>query len=186
MILCYAASALYHAITLSDPVVAAMKLVDHSGVYLLIAGTDSPVLFFLLKPGRLRRYLLWAAWGLAILGIWSTWFLQWLPYWAIVLPYIALGWVALIPFPILLRAVRWHKVSWLLVGGIFYTLGAVIDWLGPARENGQAYGAHEAFHLLTMLGTFCHVVFVWRFVILYASTHPKGETSCAGPKKGVG
>jgi hemolysin III len=170
MIACYAASATYHAIPLADPALDVFRLIDHTGVYVLIAGTDTPVVYYLLRPGRFRRYLLGSLWGLAMGGILSTWLVSGLPYWSIVLPYIALGWIAVVPLPLLVRAIGWRQLAWLLAGGLLYTTGAVIDWLGPQRSVGEAFGAHEVFHLLTIGGSLCHAVFIGRFVMRYV--HP--------------
>ncbi len=165
MMFCYAASALFHALVLPLDRLDVYRLMDHSAIYLLIAGTNTPVLWFLTGKTAFRRNLLILTWTLAVTGIVLKWSLPAPPYWAVVTPYLALGWIGLIPLPRLWRSVGARRLFWLFIGGVSYSVGAVIDWLGTQRLGTESFGAHEIFHLLTIAGTVCHVVFVRRSVM---------------------
>ena len=165
MVLLYGASGAYHAVPGEDLLlVKYLRLLDHSAIYVLIAGTYTPVFAVLLR-GRLRIILLSLVWGLAAVGIAAKWLLPWPPYELTVALYIAMGWIVLIPIWQLIRAVGVHGMLWALLGGLLYTFGGVCDaacW--PVLLPG-VIGYHEVLHLLDMGGTLVHVFFVFRYVL---------------------
>jgi hemolysin III len=165
MVLLYGASGAYHAVPGEDLLlIKYLRLLDHSAIYVLIAGTYTPVFAVLLR-GRLRIILLSLVWGLAAVGIAAKWLLPWPPYELTVALYIAMGWIVLIPIWQLIRAVGVHGMLWALLGGLLYTFGGVCDaacW--PVLLPG-VIGSHEVLHLLDMGGTLAHVFFVFRYVL---------------------
>src|SRR6516225_9838355 len=125
MVLLYGASGAYHAVPGEDLLlIKYLRLLDHSAIYVLIAGTYTPVFAVLLR-GRLRIILLSLVWGLAAVGIAAKWLLPWPPYELTVALYIAMGWIVLIPIWQLIRAVGVHGMLWALLGGLLYTFGGV-------------------------------------------------------------
>ena len=166
MILLYFASGLYHAVRVDADTLRYFRLADHTAIYLLIAGTYTPI-FALLLEGRRRVWMLGLVWGLAAVGIACKWLITAPPYVVTVGLYLAIGWVGLIPGRSLFRAVGMRGIVCGLLGGFFYTVGAVCDacqW--PVLYPGLIR-SHEVLHLCDMLGTFAHVVFVIRFVLPY-------------------
>ncbi len=164
MVLLYGASALYHAVPGSEPLLPYLQKLDHSAIYVLIAGTYTPVFAVLLR-GRLRLALLGLVWGLAGAGILAKWLLPWPPYQLTVSLYILMGWIGLLPIVPLIRAVGLQAMLWGLVGGLLYTFGGVCDaaqW--PILLPG-IIGYHEVLHLADMGGTLVHVFFVVRYVL---------------------
>jgi hemolysin III len=164
MVLLYGASALYHAVLGPEQLLIYLRKLDHSAIYVLIAGTYTPVFAVLLR-GRLRIVLLSLVWGLACLGILAKWLLPWPRYGLTVTLYIVMGWMVVLPIVPLVRAVGVRAMLWALLGGVLYTFGGVCDaakW--PILLPG-IIGYHEVLHLADMGGTLIHVFFVVRYVL---------------------
>jgi hemolysin III len=155
----YCASAFYHSLKLSERGVAHMRRIDHMMIYILIAGTYTPVCLILLR-GRLGLGLLITVWSLAAAGALQT--IAWMhaPQWFSTVVYIAMGWLAILVIRPLLAAVPIGFFYWILAGGIIYTVGAVIhavDW--PRVRAGaipRLFGSHEIWHLCVIAGSFAH------------------------------
>jgi hemolysin III len=162
----YSASGIYHAVPLppDSTAVGILRRIDHSAIYLLIAGTYTPV-FAVLLVGRPRKYLLVAVWLAAVGGVAAKWLLAAPPEWLEVGLYLGLGWLAVFVAPTLIRAVGWPGMGWLAGGGACYSAGAALDlarW--PVLVPGLV-GWHEVFHVCVMAGTALHGVFMVRCVV---------------------
>lgn len=168
MFLCYGASAIYHGVMLPEPELNVFRMIDQSAIYLLIAGSYTPLIHFLMPKGRFRSWLLVSVWTCAVVGIAAKWSISGMPYWAVVTPYIALGWLGLIPIRVLVRAIGGRYMLWIAAGGLLYTIGALIDLFGTQRLPTEILGAHEIFHVLTVGGTMCHATFVLRYLFPHA------------------
>jgi hemolysin III len=193
MIVLYAGSATYHALQLPPEELRFFQLLDQSAVYGLIAGTYTPSLYVLLRPGWHRRLLLSGVWVLAGAGIAGKWLLPSPPYGLSVSLYFAMGWMALLPALELTRAVGMWGILWALWGGIFYTVGGVVDLVRWPVFYLGVFGPHELFHVFVMGGTFCHFHFTARHVIPYPPhnphrrdtgiiMHPSDSLSAGSPK----
>jgi hemolysin III len=155
----YCASAFYHSLKLSERGVAHLRRIDHMMIYVLIAGTYTPVCLVILG-GRLGIGLLIAVWSLAAMGVVQT--IAWMhaPDWLPTVLYIGMGWIAIVVIRPLLMAAPPGFFYWLLAGGIIYTVGAVIhavNW--PQVREGASrrlFGSHEIWHLCVMAGSFAH------------------------------
>lgn len=165
MILLYAASTTYHTINLGEKALKIFKKIDHMMIFVLIAGSYTPVCLITLG-GHIGYTLLAVVWGIALFGIilkacWVT-----CPKWFSSLIYISMGWVCLGVFGTLWDILPHAAFLWLLVGGIFYTIGGVIYALKLKVFSGrfQYFGAHEVFHLFVMAGSICHFIFMFRYV----------------------
>jgi hemolysin III len=164
MVLLYGASGVYHAFPGRTPLLPYLQKLDHSAIYVLIAGTYTPILAVLLR-GRLRLILFSMIWSLAGAGILAKWLLPWPRYEITVAFYIAMGWTGVLPVVPLIRAVGVQAMLWGLLGGLLYTFGGVCDaakW--PILLPG-IIGHHEVLHLADMGGTLVHVFFVFRYVL---------------------
>jgi hemolysin III len=165
MVVLYAASGIYHAIPSGAPLlIRCFQKLDHSAIYVLIAGTYTPMFAVLLR-GRLRVVLLALIWAMAILGIACKWLLPWPPYWLTVGFYVGMGWVGIFCAVPLVRAVGLRGMLWGLVGGILYTAGGVCDALHWPVLYPGVVGSHEVLHVLDMGGTLTHVFFVIRYIL---------------------
>ncbi len=165
MILLYAASGTYHALRLPPERLDFFRLLDHSAIYGLIAGTYTPAFYLLLPDRPSRRFLLGGIWALALAGVVSKWALADVPHMATVAVYLGMGWFGLFAAVALVRAVGVRGAAWGLCGGLAYTLGALADVFRWPRVVPGLFGHHEVFHLCTIAGTFCHFVFMVRYVL---------------------
>jgi hemolysin III len=156
---CLGTSALYHRGRWSPRVRAWLCRLDHSMIFVLIAGTYTPVCMLALS-GTLATAMLVTVWVGAVLGIVMT--LVWWqpPAIAEVLPYIVLGWVAVVALPQLGAALGWLALLLLFAGGALYTVGAVIYGLERPDPFPAVFGYHEVFHCLTIAAAGAHLAVV--------------------------
>lgn len=165
MILLYGASATYHSLTVPDGVLKVFRKIDHMMIFVLIAGSYTPICLIVLG-GRLGYTLLAVVWGIAVVGmtvkaLWIT-----CPKWFSSVIYIAMGWVCLAVFGQLWNTLPKSAFLWLLGGGIVYTAGGIIYALKlPIFNSKHAFfGSHEIFHLFVMGGSICHFIFMYQYV----------------------
>lgn len=166
MILLYFASTIYHSLDISERVNRNLRKFDHMMIFVLIAGTYTPVCLIALK-GTLGIVLLSIVWGIAIIGIVVK--ALWIncPKWFSSALYISMGWTCVIAFTRLLDALTAEAFGWLLAGGIIYTVGGVIYALKLPVFNKkfQSFGSHEIFHLFVTGGSICHFIVMCIFLI---------------------
>jgi hemolysin III len=167
--LCYGTSAVFHGVRLSGAPLIQLQRLDHVGIYLLIAGTYTPVAW-----GLMRGPWLWgtltAAWASAIVCGTRVLCGDLMPMWLSTATYLAMGWGALFCYNELARSHSHRKLLLLPLGGLFYSVGAVLNLMHwPALVPG-VFAAHEVFHFFVISGTTCHVLFMLGVVI--PSPHP--------------
>ena len=165
MILLYAASTIYHTFDISPAVNKVLRKIDHMMIFILIAGTYTPVCLVVLGD-RTGWMLLALVWTIAIAGIiikacWIT-----CPKWFSSVLYISMGWICVLAFTRIVQALPRAAFWWLLAGGLIYTAGGVIYALKLPIFNSRHknFGSHEIFHLFVMGGSFCHYVMMYQFV----------------------
>ena len=165
MILLYGASAMYHSVNLSGKYLRIFRKIDHMLIFVLIAGSYTPVCLIVL--GGAQGYtLLTVVWSIAIIGMLVKAFWITCPKWFSSLIYIAMGWVCVFVFGELLSTLPFAAFMWLLAGGIIYTIGGIIYALKLPLFNSihKYFGSHEIFHLFCMAGSACHFVFMYCYV----------------------
>ena len=165
MVLLYAASMLYHAVP-HPRAKRLLRKLDHGAIYLLIAGTYTP-LALLALPLASGVPLLIVVWAGALLGIGFRVFWIGAPRWLYVLLYIALGWAAMMYVVDLFNANAATMVL-VVVGGLCYTAGAIIYGLKKPNPVPGVFGFHEIFHTLTVIAFLCH----WTAILLIALNPP--------------
>ena len=165
MILLYGASATYHSVDLTGRSLRIFRKLDHMMIFVLIAGSYTPVCLIVLG-GKLGYTLLALVWGIAAVGMlvkacWIT-----CAKWFSSVIYIAMGWVCVLVFGPLLKTLSAPAFLWLLAGGIIYTVGGVIYALKLPIFNAKHkyFGSHEVFHLFVMGGSICHFIFMYLYV----------------------
>ena len=165
MILLYGASTLYHSVDLSGGSLRIFRKIDHMMIFVLIAGTYTPVCLLVLG-GRMGLTLLTAVWSIAIFGMLIKAFWITCPKWFSSLIYIAMGWVCVFVFSSLWEALPKAAFLWLLAGGVIYTVGGVIYALKLPLFNSKHkdFGSHEVFHLFVMGGSVCHFIFMYLYI----------------------
>ena len=155
----YCASAFYHSLRLSERGVDNLRCIDQMMIYVLIAGTYTPICLILLRSS-LGFGLLIAVWSIAAVGALQTIAWRTSPPWVSNTLYIGMGWIALIAVVPLLRAAPPGFFFSLLIGGIIYTVGALMLAAGwPRTRKGalsKRFGSHEIWHLCVIAGSCAH------------------------------
>jgi hemolysin III len=178
MTACYAGSTLYHSVRLSREQIDWCQTLDFIGVYLLIAGTATPLALVILR-GPWRWSLLMFAWLLAAGGIGLR--LAAVPMSRALSTgiYLGMGWTVLLCAVELLRILPWRALLPAVVGGLLYSAGAIMNHVHWPRLWPGVFSAHELFHLFVMGGSFSHFWFVVRWVVPFQRP---GAARVAGAK----
>lgn len=157
VVACFGASALYHRVTWTPRVRLWMRRVDHAGVYLLIAGTYTPVALLVLR-GAWRPTILAVVWGGAAAAIVLKFAWVGAPKWLAVAIGLALGWVAVAALPQLVTRLAPWAAALLIIGGLAYTVGALVYARRRPDPIPEVFGYHELFHALTIVAVACQYV----------------------------
>ncbi|MBQ2450115.1 MAG: hemolysin III family protein [Lachnospiraceae bacterium] len=165
MILLYGASTAYHSVAVSDKILRIYRKIDHMMIFVLIAGSYTPVCLIVLG-GKMGYTLLTLVWGIAIVGMTVKAFWITCPKWFSSAIYIAMGWTCVLVFGTLWSTLPHAAFAWLLAGGIIYTIGGIIYALKLPLFNSihKNFGSHEIFHLFVMGGSICHFIFMYFYV----------------------
>lgn len=164
VILLFGASSLYHWLRVSPRTELLLRKLDHMAIYLLIAGSYTPILYYGLS-GAWRVVMLTVIWVLSLSGIvLKIWFVN-APRKLSAALYVILGWMAVIPFFQLIHSLPLAAILLMILGGVSYTVGAVIygvKWLNflPGR-----FGFHEVFHLFVALGSLLHFIMMVAYIL---------------------
>ncbi|MHA6251864.1 PAQR family membrane homeostasis protein TrhA [Oceanobacillus sp. CAU 1775] len=164
MILLYSASATYHMVIAKDKVIAWLRRVDHSMIFILIAGTYTPLCIITL--GNTLGWILFGVIsGLAIAGVIFklTWFNS--PRWLSTFIYIAMGWLVVFFTGELAPSLGVGGMVYLILGGAAYTIGAVIYGFKPKFLHIKNWGFHEIFHVFILFGSFFHFICIYWYVL---------------------
>lgn len=161
---CFGASALYHRVTWTPGVRLWMRRVDHAGVYVLIAGTYTPVSLLVLR-GAWRPTILAIVWTGAAAAIVLKFVWVGAPKWLAAVIGIGLGWVAVAALPQLISHIDPVGVTLLVAGGLVYTAGAVVYARRRPDPAPAVFGYHELFHALTIVAVACQYVAIALFVV---------------------
>jgi len=164
LILLYTASSLYHLLVVSEKSSLILRKIDHMMIYVLIAGTYTPVCLIPLRGGWGWSILI-SIWGIAMAGIILKllWFNA--PRWLYTLFYLIMGWLIVIAFVPLLRTMPPAAILWLVAGGLLYTVGAIIYGTKWPRLKSKVFGFHEVFHMFVLYGSFCHFWMMYKYVL---------------------
>ncbi|PYQ53903.1 MAG: hemolysin III [Acidobacteria bacterium] len=158
LVVLYLSSTLYHS--LRGPAKKVFHVFDHSSIYLLIAGTYTPFTLVTLR-GAWGWWLFAIVWSLAIAGVLKDVFLHGRFRVISVTLYVLMGWLIVIAFAPLKRALPAAGIAWLAAGGVIYTLGIVFFALSK-----RVLHMHGVWHLFVIGGSVCHYVAVLRYVAL--------------------
>lgn len=165
LILLYSASTVYHWVFSSEKLYTILRKIDHSMIYLLIAGTYTPICLVTLR-GKLGWILFSLIWTLAITGIIMKIFWLNAPRWLYTAFYVILGWLAIFFIGPIYKALPTNGFIWLFSGGILYTFGAVIYATKLPIFKLKRLGFHETFHLFILLGSLSHFIMVSKYILI--------------------
>ena len=164
MILLYSASATYHMVIAKDKVIAFLRKLDHSMIFILIAGTYTPFCFISLngKTGALLFSIIAsvAVAGVVFKMVWFT-----CPRWLSTSLYLVMGWMIVFVFSPLAGSLNPIGLFLLILGGLFYTIGGVIYAAKPKFLQSKYMGFHEIFHIFILLGSLAHFLSVFLYVL---------------------
>jgi hemolysin III len=158
--LLFGTSALYHRVTWSPRAHGVMRRLDHSMIFIFIAGTYTPIAVVTLSRAH-AVLILSVVWAGALCGVvlqsaWPT-----APRWLSVPCYLAVGWVAVFVMPQVLHHAGIAALTLIVAGGLLYSVGALMYALKRPNPWPNVFGFHEAFHTCTLLGAICHYVAIW-------------------------
>jgi hemolysin III len=163
LIVMFSASAIYHLVFRGTKVTAILRKVDHSAIYILIAGTYTPIClsFF---DGFWRWGILTIIWVMALIGVVVKVFVINAPRWATAGIYLVMGWFSIIAVNEIVRTMPGGAIFWLVIGGLFFSLGAVIYTLKKPDPRPGIFGFHEIWHIFVILGCLSHYILVAAYV----------------------
>ncbi|MDZ7705243.1 MAG: hemolysin III family protein [Trueperaceae bacterium] len=163
----YTASTLLHSLHVDKIWNRRLCLFDHAAIFLLIAGSYTPILLVTLRAehATLSWTLLSIVWGVALLGIIFKLFWLDAPRWLSTGLYLAMGWLAIIAIVPIAQALSFGGVAWLVAGGIFYSIGAVIFALEKPNWVPGIFGYHELWHMFVLAGSISHFMMMFHYVL---------------------
>ena len=163
LILMFSSSTLYHAINTDAATLLRLRKLDHSSIYLLIAGSYTPLcaLFF---TGFWRWDFLGIIWAFALAGIIIKMFVINAPRWVTAGIYLVMGWLSIFAIKEMIGTMPVGALLWLLMGGLFYTIGAVIYITKKLDFVPNVFGFHEVWHIFVSLGALCHFILILVYI----------------------
>jgi hemolysin III len=163
LILLFSASAIYHSAQTTPERLLRLRKLDHSSIYLLIAGSYTPLClnFF---TGAWRWGFLGAVWLFGLAGILVKVFVINAPRWVTAGIYLVMGWMSVFAIKEMLATMPPAALLWLLAGGLFYTGGAVIYITKKLDLFPGMFGFHEVWHVFVTLGALCHFIMIAAFI----------------------
>lgn len=164
LILLYSASSIYHLSYFKESIIKILRKIDHSMIFVLIAGTYTPICLIALK-NIWGLSLLIGIWLFAVAGIIIKVFFFNAPRWLSTLFYVLMGWAAIIAIVPLTKSLPLPAILWLFAGGIFYTIGAVIYATKKPKITFKYIGFHEIFHIFVLAGSLCHYWLMFKYVM---------------------
>ena len=167
LVSCYFGSALYHGVRVGPDRIGLYERLDHVGIHLLIAGSYTPLALNILR-GRWRWGTLLVVWGTSLVASALLLVNVRLPGPLATCEYLALGWGALLCYVEIARVLPRRTLRPLVIGGVFYSVGAVLNLLHWPEIAPGVFGHHEFFHLWVMAGTVAHFWFMLKAVVPFA------------------
>ena len=161
----FTASAVYHLVRMPNADTSRLRKFDHAAIYLLIAGTYTPIClnFF---SGFLQWGFLAFIWLFALAGVVVKLFVIKAPRWVTAGIYLVMGWMALLVIKPMLATIPIAGLLWLLAGGLLYTIGAVIYITKKLDLVPGIFGFHEVWHVFVTLAALCHFIMIYQYVAL--------------------
>jgi hemolysin III len=163
LILLFSASATYHLVNAEPRLLGILRKVDHTSIYVLIAGSYTPICLNFFR-GFWQVGLLAIIWTLALVGVGVKVFVIKAPRWVTAGVYLVMGWLCIMAIGEMLATMPADALIWLLAGGLFYTVGAVLyitKWPDPFPN---VFGFHEIWHIFVMLGAASHFIVVASYI----------------------
>ncbi len=165
LITLFTASTVYHLVRMPDASTSRLRKFDHSAIYVLIAGTYTPICLNYFT-GFLRWGFLALIWGFALVGVVVKLFVIKAPRWVTAGIYLVMGWMALLVIKPMLEVIPTGGLLWMLTGGLLYTIGAVIYITKKLDLAPGVFGFHEVWHVFVTLAALCHFIMIYKYIAL--------------------
>jgi hemolysin III len=163
LILMFTASGVYHTLRLGPRGMLFLRKLDHSAIYLLIAGTYTPICLHYFT-GFWQWGMVAIVWALALIGITVKLFVIDAPRWISTGAYLLMGWLSLIGVKEIVTRLPAAALIWLALGGLFFSVGAIIYALKKPNPWPHVFGFHEIWHIFVILGAASHYIVMAGFV----------------------
>lgn len=163
LIAMFSASATYHMTISSPKVIEILRKIDHSAIYLLIAGTYTPFCVNAFH-GFWKWGLLSIIWGLALIGVGIKVFIIRTPRWVNAGIYLLMGWLIIAAVGEMMATLPPEVLTWLIIGGVIYTLGAVIYITKKMDFIPSVFGFHEVWHIFVILAAAAHYISILIYI----------------------
>ena len=164
LILLFGASGTYHMARVKPAAHEILHRLDHSAIFVLIAGTYTPICL-LAFTGFWRWGMLAIIWSFAVAGILVKIFLPNMPRWLHTAPYVVMGWLGVLAAGQMFKDLSTFTLTWILIGGVIYTLGAVIYATKKLDLFPGKFGFHELWHVFVLLGALAHFIAVMNLMM---------------------
>jgi len=165
LIFMFSASAAYHLVQSEKKVIHWLRIVDHSAIYILIAGTYTPLCFYYFT-GFWRWGLMLIIWIMAFSGVIINFFAVSAPRWITAGIYLIMGWFSILAIREMVRTMPTGAIVWLITGGVLFTIGAVIYMLKKPDPWPNRFGFHEIWHIFVILGCLAHFIMIALYVAI--------------------
>lgn len=164
LILMYTSSFLYHALRISEKALAHFRRVDHIMIFMVIAGSYTPLCLVPLR-GPWGWSLFGTVWGIAVVGIFLKIFFMHAPRWISTLIYLMMGWLCVVDIYPLVKTLEPMALFWLAMGGVAYSVGAVVYALKKPDPFPGRFGFHEIWHCFVIMGSACHFWLSFKYLM---------------------
>jgi len=162
MIMLYTSSTVYHWATVSPATLKTLRKIDHIMIFVMIAGSYTPITLIGLK-GAWGWSLFGVSWGITIIGLFLKLFWLDMPRKLYVGLYLFMGWLVLIAIYPLSKSISQGALTWLLIEGAFYSVGAVIYAI--KKPDFKYFGFHEIWHIFVLLGSFAQFMMLYKYIL---------------------
>lgn len=164
LVILFMASSMYHFSNGSEARLLKLRKFDHAAIYLLIAGSYTPICIYFFR-GFWQWGLLAIIWALAFLGIIVKMFIIHAPRWVTAGVYLVMGWLSIVGLNEIITSMPIGAIVWLVIGGLFYTVGAVIYMTKKMNFVPGIFGFHEIWHIFVILGASSHFILMAKFIV---------------------
>jgi hemolysin III len=164
LILMYTSSFLYHGLRISEKTLLIFRKIDHIMIFMVIAGSYTPLCLIPLR-GPWGWSLFTTVWSIAFIGVFIKIFLINTPRWVSTLIYLMMGWLCMVAIYPLVTILEPICLFWLVLGGVFYSAGALIYALKRPNPIPGILGFHEIWHLFVIMGSACHFWLSFRYLM---------------------
>jgi hemolysin III len=163
LIFMFSASAAYHLVNATQKVTQILRKMDHAAIYLLIAGTYTPICYYFFT-GFWHWGLLAIIWVMALAGVIVKLFVINAPRWITAGIYLLMGWLSILAVREIILTMPASAVVWLVLGGLFFTIGAVVYIKKTPDFFPDVFGFHEVWHIFVILGCLSHFILIAAYV----------------------